>query len=112
VVFLNIVWVHMNQDTQERNNFAGLSQTNLHKFFQFSDYRGIISMVTGINLPAGISQLLNEQEDVEWAKEIHGVPKSAKSVAIGGNEDSPSFVYWSRAKEPTIHTQFYEVKNV
>lgn len=65
--------------------------------------------VLGINLPAGCNQILTEKEDVIWAMEIHGVPLGAMSVAIGGNEDCPSFVFWSKEKEPTIHTQFYEV---
>jgi hypothetical protein len=69
----------------------------------------IIASVSGINLPAGCNQILTEKEDILWAQEILGVPWGAMSVAIGGNEDCPSFVFWSKEKEPTIHTRFYEV---
>ena len=43
---------------------------------------------------------LNKKSDVDWGKEVHGLPKNVKSFILYGNEDCPQRIEWFDKKNP------------
>ena len=46
---------------------------------------------------------LNSRDDLEWAKEVHGVPQNAKAIVIYGNEDAPDKIEWYTKRNPSVN---------
>ena len=46
---------------------------------------------------------LENEEDLNWAKEVHGLPSQAKYAIFHGNEDAPSHIEWWPRVNPTVN---------
>jgi hypothetical protein len=42
------------------------------------------------------------EDDLEWAREVHGLPREAKYAVLYGNEDAPDQIDWWKMEHPTI----------
>ena len=43
--------------------------------------------------------ILETKEDLQWARNVHGLPKTAKFAVLYGNEDAPYVIeFWTKKR--------------